>query len=411
MEKTVILLPDSSLEELEECLKNILFGEEDKVNLMRALGLRIRTNDTDVGDDVDGSDLSSPGAKHSTDVIVKKEVIVEDSCSQETQQNESNCIEIQMKDETFETSHASIVAISAKLSEVKADTIVESDDHEVQTRKNNLNVNFENPEALKSDFKCPHCSVDFESKKALNHHIRKLCVSEAMVPYVENVGDQYMCKLCKYGTSRSRPMRKIREHIYTAHKLFTRLKCSQCDKKFYYKYELRKHAVVHTETNPDDVRKTVCAECGKNFKSFQMFKLHVVLRHGSEEERIKLLKFQCFGCDKRFLSKLNLTEHEQIHGERSVIPWPCPQCDKTLSSKRTLRTHIRHGHLGLKKSKTEEEKANLRANSIKKRLEKKAENGGMRTDEERRKGREWARRKRRNERIMKNDGKEDEEQL
>ena len=402
MEKTVILLPESSLEKLEDCLKNIISGEEDKMNLMNALGLKVGDenqqvfkNHTDVEDNVDDSNLSlHDGASHSTDMFIKNEKNYDCNNKKEIQQNDSNYIDNKINKHHVETTNKSIVPMCAKFSE-QGDKSYETDD---QTKENNPNSKPQITGELKSVFECRHCLADFKSEIVLSNHIKNSCVSEDMVPYVEKIGDKYNCKICKYATNGLRVMRNIREHILITHKLFPRLKCFQCDKTFYYKYEIRKHAGVH--------KKVVCEECGKDLRSENSLKFHVILRHAPEEEKMKLFKLQCSGCDKRFYSQRNLREHEQIHGKRTALP--CPQCDRTIASKHSLQQHIKREHLGHKKPKTEEEKAYLRAYSMKRRLEKKAENGGMRTEEDRRKGREWARRRRENER-MKQVGQEDQE--
>ena len=57
------------------------------------------------------------------------------------------------------------------------------------------------------------------------------------------------------------------------------------------------------------------------------------------EEPSRLKEFGCSYCDKMFLSKSHVRQHERIHtGER---PYKCDKCEMAFNQRGTLNTHYR----------------------------------------------------------------------
>ena len=370
-EKTVILLPDFTMEEVEDCLMFILTGEARASTLVNTLEMKV---------------------KHVA-------VVKEEKCD----------VGDENKQHLSKNTESALTDISNALIQVEKLEVIYFEDtdniEEVKPIENTIS-----PNQCKTDindiFECIICTYNFKTKKSLAMHQRREHTSTdegTWFKHTEKLGDKYKCKLCtKYVTKSSfsdevkagRDQRKkIKEHIYITHQMGTRMKCSECGKKFHFQWELNKHTVQHT-AGPRE-KNHVCIQCGKKFTLAITLKIHEVRKHGTEDEVLDLYKFICSYCDKRFYMKGHLTNHEEIHGD-SVIS--CTQCEETFKAKTHFRYHFKIKHMGLTISPiTEEEKIRRRMNMMIARERKKTANGGKRTVEEKKKRAGWARM--RNERI------------
>uniref|UniRef100_A0A6B2EJJ3 Putative zn finger n=1 Tax=Phlebotomus kandelakii TaxID=1109342 RepID=A0A6B2EJJ3_9DIPT len=94
----------------------------------------------------------------------------------------------------------------------------------------------------------------------------------------------------------------------------------------------------------------ICAICSKRYVVKHWLELHIREKHLNQApEKGKEKRFVCSKCPKRFVDKTRLKCHEITHipkTERCIIP--CPQCDRKLSSKNSLRIHLRNIHIGEK---------------------------------------------------------------
>lgn len=134
--------------------------------------------------------------------------------------------------------------------------------------------------------------------------------------------------------------------------------CEECDRKCYNKSELKLHQ--------DSVHRGVthsCQLCSKTFAFKEGLQKHLLLAHGSEEEKKrfpcpqcsrayplerllrhhinishnKTRNFLCTSCGKRFLTPGELRIHMNIH--LGMKPHVCQDCGKGFSAKYNLRQH------------------------------------------------------------------------
>ncbi|XP_030050789.1 zinc finger protein 84-like isoform X2 [Microcaecilia unicolor] len=141
---------------------------------------------------------------------------------------------------------------------------------------------------------------------------------------------------------------KNHERTHTGEKPF---KCSECDKGFIKKANLKNHEITHTGERP-----FYCSECGKGFITKDKVKCHKMIHSGEKP-------FQCSECDKWFRTKDEVKRHKRTHaGEK---PFKCSECDKCFINKVKLKNHERT-HTGEKPFKCSEcdkgfiRKANLK---------------------------------------------------
>ncbi|XP_006266579.1 flt3-interacting zinc finger protein 1 isoform X2 [Alligator mississippiensis] len=106
--------------------------------------------------------------------------------------------------------------------------------------------------------------------------------------------------------------------------------CSECDKSFRYRSDLRRHFARHTELKPFQ-----CPHCSKSFKhSFNL--VNHIRSHTGERP------YRCTLCPKGFRDSTGLLHHQVVHtGEK---PYCCHVCELRFSSRSSLGRHLKRQH-------------------------------------------------------------------
>ncbi|KAM3823275.1 flt3-interacting zinc finger protein 1 isoform 1-T3 [Vipera latastei] len=106
--------------------------------------------------------------------------------------------------------------------------------------------------------------------------------------------------------------------------------CSECDKSFRYRSDLRRHFARHTELKPFQ-----CPHCVKSFKhSFNL--VNHIRSHTGERP------YRCTMCPKGFRDSTGLLHHQVVHtGEK---PYCCHICELRFSSRSSLGRHLKRQH-------------------------------------------------------------------
>ncbi|CAL8128510.1 unnamed protein product [Orchesella dallaii] len=135
---------------------------------------------------------------------------------------------------------------------------------------------------------------------------------------------------------------KFRDHYNLRHgaKLKNH-KCSKCNLTFLSRTNLRTHEKKHEKGTLGQVLHPpqCCEVCGRIYEGSRAQELldrHMKNKHVGEKE------LSCNICDTPFEFDRHLDKH--LKTEHGLEKIPCPKCNKTLGSTRTLREHMRIVH-------------------------------------------------------------------
>lgn len=181
--------------------------------------------------------------------------------------------------------------------------------------------------------KCYICDEDnagpleLETHLAVHVDMLPFCCSDCAVP-----GGQK-----EIISSLAMLLRHFRSHNFSH-------KCSYCPKRFKLHRGLTGHVRnTHEFKNPDGF---TCSECGMKTMSKKKYWAHM-----RGHQYVKLGRFRCEICDKRFTTKARLERHARLHTGQK--PFSCLYCSETFVDETRLQKH-RQRHINEKGYKCED---------------------------------------------------------
>ncbi|XP_011302648.1 zinc finger protein 271 [Fopius arisanus] len=166
-------------------------------------------------------------------------------------------------------------------------------------------------------FYCVVCEKDCDSHKDLKAHIKTHAGS-----------NPYTCFLCDKGYSAKRYLKR---HL-VCHTDFHKYRCPKCGLRFKVKSELEIHAATHLRGAP-----YACSQCPRIFNHKGNYKRHLISH--LDPQGVRLPKYPCHMCGKRFLNNRTLQTHIRVHtGEK---PFTCQVCNRSFSQQGNLLNHMR----------------------------------------------------------------------
>ncbi|KAL0867864.1 hypothetical protein ABMA27_008554 [Loxostege sticticalis] len=134
---------------------------------------------------------------------------------------------------------------------------------------------------------------------------------------------------------------RLQQHLFSKHLEYRPHKCDQCEKSFHKLSDLNKHKSVH-----DGDRKHGCTQCEMKFKDKSNLKRHM-LKHNGEKP------YCCPGCGNRFQQLASLRRHTkkcmyaQVNSdnlESSIKKNHCKLCGMSFQYRNVLLEHCARVH-------------------------------------------------------------------
>lgn len=150
-------------------------------------------------------------------------------------------------------------------------------------------------------YPCDICSKTFNKKSALNSH--------KLVAHAIESPEKKFCNIC------DKQFSNLSQHVEIVHNNVKNYRCQKCQKGFYDNRELRRHHIKYLKTG----------ECKK-------------------ESPPGFCKYTCDfdNCEYKSNKKGNMEMHQKsVHLN---IKYSCPECDKQLSSRANLNSHVKNVH-------------------------------------------------------------------
>ena len=163
--------------------------------------------------------------------------------------------------------------------------------------------NHEDDEHAIEKYLCETCGKDFVRSSSLKIHkenvhlgqIQKCVLFKKKAPRKENV----LCNHCGKSFTRTSI---LKEHMLTKHSRIKSFKCDKCDKAFFSRKSLQKHAIIHA-----DVKRYACKFCSYKTNRRDLLLSHLRIHTGEKP-------FRCSFCGTRFRIALSLRWHlENVH--------------------------------------------------------------------------------------------------
>ncbi|CAG5057388.1 unnamed protein product [Parnassius apollo] len=169
-----------------------------------------------------------------------------------------------------------------------------------------------------SSYICYECGDTFLSANRLNKHVE-----------VHSTG-RFPCEVCGKVYNLKKYMRK---HFVIVHGQKDQYKCTYCPERFSRAFQRHQHVL---EKHKEMVKIRTCEICGKTFDWMPYFWAHMRRKHGKKRN------YKCKQCDKSFLMKYQLRDHQEKHlEERNFV---CDVCSERFKTKAGLVRHCQLHH-------------------------------------------------------------------
>lgn len=196
----------------------------------------------------------------------------------------------------------------------------------------------------KGFFECAECKKRFHLKQRLNIHIKKehtnpklheceecgkrFALRTHLTVHRKSHSDEkpFGCDLCSL---KFISPGKLNEHLRTSHPEARRHQCLECDKSFWYEYNLKEHMRSHSKERPFE-----CHLCNKTFRHTKHLNEH--LRYVHKDEKL----YVCNKCNETFETESFLARHEQLHTGTESLNFICDVCGKEYTFKWQLKAHF-----------------------------------------------------------------------
>lgn len=144
------------------------------------------------------------------------------------------------------------------------------------------------------------------------------------------------CPIC---SKQFKERRDIPLHIERVHRKRKDHHCDLCDYKCFKKFDMMlHHRNVHLKNSSLDT-KVLCPICGRIMRN------NSDLRRHQQKQHLMIKRYRCDFCEFASFERSAMKLHSKTHLARENRDlFPCPQCGKVLSTRNTLKAHVKGVH-------------------------------------------------------------------
>uniref|UniRef100_A0A0K2U926 Zinc finger protein 99like [Pundamilia nyererei] n=1 Tax=Lepeophtheirus salmonis TaxID=72036 RepID=A0A0K2U926_LEPSM len=197
----------------------------------------------------------------------------------------------------------------------------------------NAKQNYEIAQSTSSEeliFQCMHCQIDFKTEDELKAHI---VAHDVLSSTTNKFNKLEVDKINKVGEE------SLTNEIGVAF-LTSIIKCDHCDRVFTSVGSMKRHSLT---AHPKYETPYECAKCNKRFRHCSSYLRHKVHTHGVGSKSLggggKPKPFKCVSCDKAWMYKYLLEEHNRIVHQGLKSTYSCDTCGKGFGRANNLKKH------------------------------------------------------------------------
>ncbi|XP_031764849.2 zinc finger protein 490-like [Galleria mellonella] len=224
-------------------------------------------------------------------------------------------------------------------------------------RKNNLHI--PSPQDLVPKNTCKFCGVEFSTAAEVVRHIRTEHRRVQKKTGWRLPDDSYptQCEHCDVCVdSRGEHWRHVRRHhprLVAAYRRVVTAVCHACGKGFQNSTKLQLHALRHAGPT------LRCSQCERMF-----YDKYALARHAAAHSAAR--PHACRTCGRAFKLRANLQRHARVHS--GLTPYECTMCGKKFKYSTSVNLHVRTVHYKLphppRKKRTNKSAINIDDNNI-----------------------------------------------
>ena len=164
--------------------------------------------------------------------------------------------------------------------------------------------------------KCEVCQEEFSTTVGRNRHHRTVH---------EDVRN-FRCNQCEKCFKRPA---HLASHVKSIHVEERPWKCKECDFSSRREDTLKLHSAIHRGTRD---RSHQCDLCPQSFYRRSTLTNHIRIHTGDRPHHCNL-------CKSSYKTSGDLSSHQRVHFEKDRWTFPCVECDKSFTSKSSLKRH------------------------------------------------------------------------
>ena len=303
-DQVVIILPDNSVQEVEDMLEVVMGKEMERNSLMDMMVIRLKEENKKAR--LQGTfdiNYMNMDVKTSPKKCDKIEKLSQDKIIPTCPFCKDSFVSIKRMQCHVLITHDQEINVGAeyKSKSVRHHICGVCGSSFSKTRMYNKHMTTEHSTISPLKNRCEECQKPFVDRNSHNKHMSTKHAKTVTLP----------CEVCHKqlsNTSENKLNKHLRKHMRMEHGTISSLDCDICQKSFLKESALYNHRNRHN-------RNIICDLCGKKFSSRILLAKHNLRIHATEDEKKRAKRYACNFCTFRCYTNNNLKMHEQVHNE------------------------------------------------------------------------------------------------